>query len=46
MSSESTAVALFYVRNEAGDTNYAVLEAVSASGLYIMGNIQTMMPKG
>ena len=46
MSSESTAVALFYVRNEAGDINYAVLEAVSASGLYIMGNIQTMMPKG
>lgn len=45
MSSESTAVALFYVRNVAGD-NFATLEAVSSSGLYLIGNIQTEMPKG
>ena len=44
MSSESTAVALFYVRDAAG-TNYATLEAVDSSGLFIIGNIQTEMPK-
>jgi hypothetical protein len=45
MSSQSTAVALFYVRDAAG-TNYATLEDVSSSGLFIIGNIQTEMPKG
>ena len=44
MSSESTAVALFYVR-DAANTNYATLEAVDSSGLYIIGSIQTEMPK-